>query len=132
VITIMGTWCPNCRDETAFLVEYLHKNKNMNLGVIGLAFERSAEAAQKQLPIYKDRMKVPYEIAVAATTTQKDEAAKALPMLNAIIGYPTMIILDKKGNVRKIHTGFDGPATSKYKVFQQEFDDLVKKLNSES
>ncbi|MFM2269263.1 MAG: hypothetical protein RL757_2704 [Bacteroidota bacterium] len=132
IITIMGTWCPNCRDETNFLVEYLHKNKDMNLGVIGLAFERSPEAAAKQLPIYKERLKVPYEIAVAATTTQKDQAAKALPALNAIIGYPTMIVMDKKGKVRKIFTGFDGPATSKYKTFQQEFDDLMRKLNSES
>ena len=104
----------------------------MNLGVIGLAFERSAEAAQKQLPIYRERMNVPYQIAVAATSTQKEEAAKALPMLNAIVGYPTMIVIDKKGKVRKIFTGFDGPATSKYKNFQQEFDDLMKKMNSES
>lgn len=131
VLQIMGTWCPNCRDETNFLVEYLQKHNHKDLAVIGLAFERNANLAAQQLPIYKTRLNVPYEIALAGTSNKKDEAAKALPMLNAIIGYPTMIIVDKKGKVRKIHTGFDGPATSKYNTFKQEFDDLIKKLLNE-
>lgn len=131
ILQIMGTWCPNCRDETNFLVEYLRDNKAVNLAVIGLAFERSAEAAAQQIPIYKSRLQVPYEIVVAANSTQKEEAAKALPMLNAIVSYPTMIVVDKKGKVRKIHTGFDGPATSKYEAFKKDFDELIRKLLNE-
>ena len=42
-----------------------------------------------------------------------------------------MIFLDKKNKVRRIHTGFDGPATSKYGEFEKEFDILVKKMLSE-
>ena len=53
-------------------------------------------------------------------------------MLNHVLSYPTTIFLDKKGQVRKIHTGFNGPATGeKYEVFKQEFDDEVKQLLSE-
>ncbi len=39
----------------------------------------------------------------------RDNANQALPMLNKIMGYPTTIFIDKKGRVRKIHTGFSGP-----------------------
>jgi len=39
-----------------------------------------------------------------------------------------MIFIDKNDKVRKIHTGFEGPATSQYKTFTKEFDIFVKKL----
>jgi hypothetical protein len=37
VIQIMGSWCPNCMDETAFLSEYYRQNKLKGVEVIGLA-----------------------------------------------------------------------------------------------
>ena len=46
--------------------------------------------------------------------------------------YPTSIFIDKKGNVRKIHTGFNGPATGdKYSEFIVEFESFVVELLSE-
>jgi hypothetical protein len=40
--------------------------------------------------------------------------------------------LDKEGRVRKIYSGFNGPATGdKYLEFQREFDALVGKLLDE-
>ena len=127
----MGTWCPNCRDETNFLMDYLSKNPNNNLAVMALAFERNADIATTQVSTYKKKMNVPYEILIAGTTTKKDAASKALPWLNEVVAFPTMIFLDKKNKVRRIHTGFDGPATSKYDEFEKEFDILVKKMLSE-
>jgi thiol-disulfide isomerase/thioredoxin len=131
IIQIMGTWCPNCKDETKFLTEYLKNNPNDKLAPIALAFERNADVAKNQLITYKEKMNVPYQILLAGTSTNKDEATKALPWLNQVVAYPTMIFLDKKNKVRKIHTGFDGPATSKYAAFTKEFDEFVKKLLAE-
>ncbi len=131
IIQIMGTWCPNCRDETNFLTEYLKQANNEKLAVIALAFERNADIAKTQVATYKQKMVVPYEILIAGTTTVKDDASKALPWLNQVIAYPTMVILDKNNKVRQIHTGFDGPATSKYGAFKNEFDELIKKLLTE-
>mgnify|MGYP001496419253 CR=1 FL=1 len=49
-----------------------------------------------------------------------------LPQLEKIGGYPTTLILDKKGNIHKIHTGFNGPATGIYYVKQkEEFERLI-------
>lgn len=131
ILQIMGTWCPNCRDETNFLKEYLSTVGGDQLAVVALAFERNADIAQKQVATYKQKMGVPYEILIAGTTTKKDDAAKALPWLSQVVAYPTMVIMDKNNKVRHIHTGFDGPATSKYAAFKKEFDELVKKLLAE-
>jgi hypothetical protein len=53
-------------------------------------------------------------------------------MLNHVLSYPTTIYLDKKGQVRNIHTGFNGPATGeKYMAFKEDFDKKVKELLEE-
>jgi thiol-disulfide isomerase/thioredoxin len=48
VIQIMGSWCPNCMDETAFLSEYYNKNKQR--GVL-----RSLVLLMNTAPILKDQ-----------------------------------------------------------------------------
>jgi thiol-disulfide isomerase/thioredoxin len=131
IIQIMGSWCPNCRDESRFLVGYLRDNPSVPVAVLGLAFERTPDKANELLKTYRAKMNIPYPIAIAGTSTNKEEAAKALPALNHVMSFPTTIFIDKKGMVRRIHTGFDGPATIEYPKFVQEFDAFVKKLAAE-
>jgi hypothetical protein len=76
-------------------------------------------------------MNVPYDILIAGTTTNKDSALKVMPFLSKVVAFPTMVFLDKNNKVRRIHTGFDGPATSKYADFAKEFDVFLKKLLTE-
>ncbi len=132
IVQIFGTWCPNCRDEANFLVDYFQQNNPSNLEVIGLAFEKHRDKAKANatLRTYKEKMNIPYEMVVAGYANKK-EAAESLPMLNAIISYPTMIFVDKKNQVRRIHTGFSGPATSQYADFVKEFDEFVNELIAE-
>lgn len=132
IIQIMGTWCPNCRDETVFLKSYLEKNKSLGVEVLALSFERYQESAKALGVIqrYQDKLKVPYEI-LWAGSSDKEASSKALPMLNQIMSYPTTLILDKKNNIRKIITGFNGPATSLYEEDIKKFDTFVKSLLAE-
>lgn len=132
IIQIMGTWCPNCRDETMFLVDYLQNDRPQNVTAIALAFEKhpEEEKAMQALKTYKERFNMPYEITLAGPAN-KEGAAKALPMINQVMAYPTMIILDKNNKVRRIHTGFSGPATSEYNAFKAEFKSFVNKLSLE-
>ncbi|MEM9820705.1 MAG: TlpA disulfide reductase family protein [Bacteroidota bacterium] len=132
IIQIFGTWCPNCRDETNFLIDYLERNNNPDLAVVALAFEKHRDAgkAKKAIQTYRDHFNIPYEMLHAGYYNKK-EAAKALPMLNHILSYPTMIFIDRKDQVRKIHTGFNGPATSKYESFKTEFESFVQQLLKE-
>ena len=129
LIQIFGTWCPNCKDESEFLVDYFKKNPNLEIEVIGLAFEkhRDPEKSKAALRRYKERLGMEYELLLAGYSDKK-EAATALPMLNHILAYPTLIFLDKENNVKKIHTGFAGPATSKYRDFIVEFEKTIQEL----
>ena len=120
-------------DETKFIIKYLKENPNLaeKVAVIPLAFERNADVAATQVATYKKRMGMPYDILIAGTTTDRAVAVKSLPFLSQIVAYPTMVFLDKNNRVRRIHTGFDGPATSKYAEFSKEFDEFMKKLIAE-
>ncbi|MBC6607400.1 TlpA family protein disulfide reductase [Hymenobacter sp. BT188] len=132
VVQLLGSWCPNCMDETNFLAPWYEKNKSRGVEVIGLGFERSPDqkkAAQRLIKM-KERLDVGYDLAVAGIA-DKDAAGKALPQINKVLAFPTTIILDKKGDVRKIHTGFSGPGTGKYydefvADFNKTIDQLVK------
>ncbi|GJM34601.1 MAG: hypothetical protein DHS20C18_36020 [Saprospiraceae bacterium] len=132
LVQLLGTWCPNCRDETQFLVNYLKENKPSDLAVIALAYERhkDAEKSKNAIRKYRQRMGVDYPVLYAGNYN-KEVAAKTLPMLNKIISYPTLIFIDKKNKVRRIHTGFNGPATSGYKDFVKTFEETVKTLIAE-
>ncbi len=135
VVQIMGTWCPNCLDETKFLVNYLKENTKLDVEVVALAFEyaKTEERAFKSINRLKTAIGVDYPILLAQFgTSNKSKAQEKLPMLNHVLSYPTTIFIDKTGEVRKIHTGFNGPATGeKYEVFKEEFDGFVKALANE-
>ncbi|WP_047245192.1 TlpA disulfide reductase family protein [Maribacter thermophilus] len=135
VVQIMGSWCPNCLDETKFLVDYLSKKNNKDLAVVGLAFEyaKTEELAFRSIKRLVDRIGVEYPILLAQYgTDNKEKAQEKLPMLNRVLSYPTTIFIDKKGVVRKIHTGFNGPATGdKFEEFKLEFDSFLQQLLSE-
>jgi hypothetical protein len=75
---------------------------------------------------------VPYPLLITGYTPAKGDPQKSLPQLAGFMGFPTTIIIDKKGNVRKIHTGFNGPGTGKhYTEFIVEFDKLTEDLLAE-
>jgi len=132
IVQILGTWCPNCRDEVQFLTDYLAQHPEQDLEVIGLAFEKHREApkANAQIKHYRQQLAIPYPILFAGYYDKK-EAAEKLPMLNHVWSYPTMILVDKQGKVRNIHTGFSGPATSAYSEFKQQFEQQVAQLLQE-
>jgi len=136
VIQIMGTWCPNCLDETTFISEFINENNYKDLEFVSLAFEytKTKEEAVYNINKLIDRFNIKYPILLAQFgTSNKVEAQKKIPALKQIISYPTLIFIDKKKKIRRIHTGFNGPATGeKYKNFKKEFEELVIKLLDES
>jgi len=135
VIQVMGSWCPNCLDESKYLSQFYKDNRNDDIELVALAFEnaKTLEKATSNLTRLKDKIGIEYPILIAQTgSANKELAAEKLPMLNHILSYPTTIFIDKKGTVRKIHTGFNGPATGdKYITFKKEFETFVVMLASE-
>jgi thiol-disulfide isomerase/thioredoxin len=130
ILQMMGSWCPNCMDETAYMVNFYKKYHPKGVEVIGLAYERSTDfnRSKKSLEALKIRFSVPYPILITGYTNDKRDAAKSLPMMANFLAFPTTIIIDKKGDVRKIHTGFSGPGTGNYYA---EFINEFEKLNDD-
>ncbi len=116
VLQLMGSWCPNCMDETAFLSDFYKKYQSKGFEIIGLAYERNPEfeAAKKNVLRLKQRFDVQYPLLLTGVENDKAKVAQSLPALNTFLSFPTTIVIDKKGNVRQIHTGFSGPGTGKY------------------
>ena len=129
LIQIMGTWCPNCKDETIFLKQYLADNPSDQLEVIALSFEKYAEKdkAMSAIRTFKKNFEVPYQVLYAGLS-DKAEASKQIPQITKITSFPTLLFLDKSNRIRNLHTGFSGPATSEYAAFEDQFSSIVNTL----
>lgn len=133
IVQIMGTWCPNCMDETAFLAPFYKKYKDKGVEIIGLDFERTEEFSKvkQNLLRLKKRYDIDYTLLYAGST-DAELRLKALPMLNRILSFPTTIFIDRNNKVRRIHTGFSGPATGEhYEKWKNDFDRSISELLKE-
>lgn len=133
ILQLLGTWCPNCMDETKFLSPWYEENKDRGIEVIGLAYERKPDFDYASTRVRKmvDKMDVKYDVLIAGTD-DKEQASKTLPMLNGVMAFPTTIFIGKDGKVKNIHTGFTGPGTRQYyDQFIQEFNETVNAILKE-
>ena len=132
VLQILGSWCPNCLDETKFLTSaYAHKPKNVQF--LGLAFERkpNLKQAYERINILKSRLKVPYPIFYGGMAN-KDSAKLAVPFLTKVFAFPTTVFIKSDGSIYKVHSGFTGPATGKfYSDWVSEFNTILKEIAPE-
>ncbi len=130
IIQLLGTWCPNCMDETKFLADWYSKNRSRGVEVVGLAFEAKDDFtyAAERVKKMKKKLAVAYPVLIAGNKDKK-KASEALPMLSEVVAFPTLIFVDKTGKVKKIHTGFSGPGTGAYyERFIEEFNATVNEL----
>jgi thiol-disulfide isomerase/thioredoxin len=134
IVQLLGSWCPNCMDETRLFAQWYDRYHEQGLEIIGLAFERAKEPAQawRSLDRMQAALDVHYDILLASTSPSKADASAALPMLNQVMSFPTSIYLDRQGRVRKIHTGFYGPGTgAPYLRFVEQYEGLLETLLAE-
>ncbi|PTM04164.1 MAG: hypothetical protein DA405_08180 [Bacteroidetes bacterium] len=129
IVQIMGSWCPNCLDESLYLKEQYEQYHKDGLEIVGLTFERARtyEMALKRASKMERDLALPYPILLAGAT-RDDKAAELLPMLNHVMSYPTSIYLNRQHEVVKIHTGFAGPGTPVYEDFVAENDKFIQSL----
>ncbi|ULQ53508.1 peroxiredoxin family protein [Flavihumibacter fluvii] len=132
VVQIMGSWCPNCMDETRFLSDYYKKNHQRGIEMVALAYEYSTdnERSVKSLQKFKQRFSVDYPILITGVTSSDSlRTEKTLPQLTDIKSFPSTIFIGKDGKVKKVHGGFFGPATGEaYTTYIREFEETVEAL----
>jgi thiol-disulfide isomerase/thioredoxin len=129
LVKITGTWCPNCKDESKFLKDYLAKNASEDIEVIEVAFERYKEEAKalEILKRYKDKLELPFTILYGGYA-DKTATSEKFPQISKVLSYPTLIFVDKNNKIRKVHTGFAGPATADYAKFISDFDRIIEEM----
>lgn len=134
IVQLMGSWCPNCMDETAFLSDFYNKNKQRGIEIVALAYEYTTDFNRSQQSIrkFQQRFNVQYPILITGVTVGDTlRTEKTLPQVTKIRVFPSSIILDKKGKIRKLDTGFYGPGTGEhYEAYKEDFyktiDELLK------
>ena len=115
IIQILGTWCPNCLDETKYYQDLYNQYSDQGLQIVPIAFERSQDFETSSITVerYFKNLGINYPAYIGGQAN-KLNATKAFPMLTPIISYPTSIYVDKTGRICKVHTGFYGPSTGAY------------------
>lgn len=130
VINLMGTWCPNCMDETQYFSALYNELNNPELAIVSLCFERydNFEKALPKLKQYQQDFNVPYDILFAGRV-KSGNVEKLFPFIDKMRSYPTSLFIDKTGNVVKVHTGFYGPGTGDlFKEYDTETRALLDEL----
>ncbi|MGH6631316.1 MAG: TlpA disulfide reductase family protein, partial [Burkholderiales bacterium] len=130
LVTVTGSWCPNCHDEAPVLEEFYQRYKSQGLEVVALAFEYTGEAERdlEQLKIFANRHGVTYPMLLAGTTEDGDARAK-MPQLANFGAFQTTIYIGRDGLVKHIHAGFEGKATGqRFTKLKSEMETLIKEL----
>ena len=133
IIEIVGTWCPNCTDQTVFLSPWFNKNQKRGVEAIAIGFEQKDSLAYAQYTLGKlrDKYNIKYDILFGGLADKKLVSQK-LPALNKFVAFPTTIIIDRKGEVREIYTGYTGTVTGNYyKEYEKKFNKLLDQLIAE-
>ena len=114
LVQIMGTWCPNCTDESRFVKSMYEKYHTQGLEVVPVSFERGTDkqVAFTRINSQAKQMALPYPVYLGsgADSPQK-AAAMVFAQLNHVMSFPTLILIGKDGKVKKVWTGFYGPGT---------------------
>lgn len=126
IIQILGTWCGNCMDETAYFKELHKKYNEKGLEIVSVGYElgEDFEDFARHLSNYKKRFDLKHTIVVGGSAN-KSSAKNDFGFLSDFTSFPTSIFIDRSGRVVRIHTGFSGPSTGKYYT---DYKDKTEKL----
>ena len=137
IVSIGGSWCPNCHDEAPFLSEVYKDYHARGLEIVGLMFENDPDpkVSRPRLQSFIKRYGVQYPMLLAGTTQASPTTKtinEALPQIVNFGAYPTTIFLGRDGRVRSVHAGFASPATGEEHVrLRREMRDLIEGLLAE-
>jgi len=132
IVMAIGTWCPNCLDETMFFKDIYTSYKDKGLEIVALCFEgKTFEASKMPMERFAAQTGAGYTFLYAGQ--RGHEALHAtLYNLEGRWAYPTSIYIDRKGVIRKVETGFYGPGTGQhFKDYTEETTKFIEKLLNE-
>jgi len=134
LVDIFGTWCPNCNDYAPLLAEWDERYRERGLEIVGLAFEMTGDVERDREFVrrYATQYGLKFPLLLGGTSDKAD-AAQALPSLDVVKSYPTTVFIGRDGKVHRIHSGFAGPATGKHhETMVAEMESHIETLLSDT
>ena len=130
IVAIGGSWCPNCHDETPFLVELYKKYRKQGLEIVELSFEEEAQIKNPvRVKAFNKRYGVDYTVLIPGEPKELNDKVPQGVNLNS---FPTTFFLGRDGRVRSAHAGFAGKASGKFHTeLKEEVTALVERLLAE-
>ncbi|MBC8436188.1 MAG: TlpA family protein disulfide reductase [Bacteroidetes bacterium] len=114
IVQALGTWCPNCLDETVFFRDIYSEYKDQGLEIVALSFEdKTYDSSLRKMKRFKEQTGAGYPFLYAGPRGRESIRSVLYPF-EGIMAYPTTIFIDRNGNIRKVETGFSGPGTGEH------------------
>ena len=122
ILSIGGSWCPNCHDEAPLLVELYRKYKSQGLEIVELSFEEEEQLKNPtRLREFRKEYGIDYPVLLAGEPSQ---LAEKVPQAVNLDTFPATFFIGRDGLVKAIHAGFAGKATGAL------HDRLVEEINA--
>ncbi|MFH1277904.1 MAG: redoxin domain-containing protein [Candidatus Eisenbacteria bacterium] len=117
VLDFWATWCEPCREELPRLANVMKRYEDKDVVFLGVNTDRDFWFVRPFL----DELKVPLRTVFTAGEEDWEDRARGY-QLSAL---PTLLILDRKGNVRYSDQGYDGNGPYFEKVLGWRLDKLL-------
>ena len=130
LVSITGSWCPNCHDEAPFLSSLYKTYRDEGLEIVAFSFEQEEQLANPtRLRAFIEKYDLDYTFLLAGVPDQLSEKVPQAVNLNA---FPTTFMLGRDGRVRAVHAGFPSPASgSFYTEARHEITAQIEQLLAE-
>jgi thiol-disulfide isomerase/thioredoxin len=128
IVSITGTWCPNCHDEAPFLSRLYKNYRRKGLEIVALSFEEPAQLNDlSRVRAFIKQYDITYPFLIAG---EPEQAPQKLPQAVNLNTFPATFLLGKDGRVRATRAGYASKATGEFydreqKQFLAEIDRLL-------
>ncbi|HET6883265.1 MAG TPA: TlpA disulfide reductase family protein [Pirellulales bacterium] len=111
VLNFWGTWCPPCRLELPHIAELANRYQGSHCRVLAVSCGSSGPDPASSLPKLKSETTALLKSTGLELPVYADPNASSRKAVSAAVGfkgYPTTLVLDAKGIVRRVWSGY-GP-----------------------
>ena len=134
IVEIFGTWCPTCHDSAPTMVKLYDMFHDRGLEIVGLSYEVTGDPAidGPLVERFGEKFGIEYPLLLAGVNDD-DSPGETQPQLSGPIAFPTAIFIDPSGQVRRVHSGFFGPALGEvHEELEQELIEFTEQLLQEA
>ncbi|BDC50610.1 hypothetical protein F183_A29260 [Bryobacterales bacterium F-183] len=131
LVSIGGTWCPNCHDEAPFLVELNRQYAAKGLRIVSLSFEEEDQLKDpRRLRAFVEKYGIQHTMLLSGT---QEQISEVIPQAVNLTTWPATFFIGRDGRVKGVHAGFASEATGEEHIrLKAEVRHTIEKLLAET